>query len=124
MPDPLSLNPDSDTIANDGAWTYAGATGGIADTTAVALKAGVAGEVQELDTLQFVNTDASVATEVEILSGSTVLWRGFAPAAGAHPTSVRFDGSIKTAAGAALNVKAVTTSAQLIVNAQGRSVAG
>lgn len=118
----LSLNPDADAVPNDDTWTYAGVTTGIADTTAVAIKAAVTDAVIELDSIQFTNSDASVATEVEILSATTVLWRGYAPAAGVSPQKHDFAGSIKTVAGEALNVKAVTTSAQLIVSAQGRVV--
>lgn len=116
------LNPDSDQVPNSATspWTFAGASGGIVDTTPVALKAAVTGKVIYLDAIQFVNSDDTVATEVEILSGSTVLWRGFAPAEGVSPQAIVFDGSIKTVAGQALNVKAVTTAAQLIVSAQGR----
>lgn len=101
------------------AWSYAGASSGIQDTTAVDLVAAVAAKRHYLKALQFVNSDASVDTEVLIQSASTTIWRGFAKAAGVGPVVINFPVPLRTEVGEALRVKAGTTSAQLIVSAQG-----
>jgi hypothetical protein len=102
------------------AWTYDVATGGIQDTTAVDLVAAASGKKHYLRALQFINYDASVSTEVEILDGASVIWRGYAPAVSVGGmVSVVFPIPLESTAGNALKVKAATTSAQLIVSAQG-----
>ena len=64
-------------LANE--WTYAAATGGISNTTtAVTIKAGVAGKINYLVGLD-VSTDGALGTATEIAirdgAGGTVLWR-------------------------------------------------
>jgi hypothetical protein len=107
-----------------GGWKYTAASGGIADTTPVEIKAAAGlGRFNYIKSLQLMNSDVSVATEVELLDGSTVLWRGFLPALAAStapvPVDFKFDPPLVGSQNTALNVKAVTTSAQLYVNAQG-----
>lgn len=101
------------------AWTYAGAAGGITDTTAVTLKA--AGGVKTavyLTGLQVVNKSAT-ATEVVVKSDTTVLWRGYAAANGANPVHVSFPDPLVAGNNTALTFACVTTSTATIVNAQG-----
>lgn len=100
-------------------WSYAGATGGITDTADVALvAAGGAGNVNYLTTLQFFNKHATTATEVVVKDGSTVIWRGYAPALGAV-VSVTFPKPLRSSNNTALNFACVTNSTATIVNAQG-----
>jgi len=116
------LTPNTNAVADAPTtkWKYTGVANGIQDTVAVALKTAVAGKSIYLDRISIVNTDATVGTEVVILSAGTVIWRGYAPPVGASPQHIYFDDDCFTVAGEALNVQAVTTSAQLIVSARGR----
>lgn len=114
--------PSASPLANG--WSYAALTGGIQDTTPVALKAAAGiGRVNYLNSLQLMNADVSVATEVEVLDGSTVLFRTFLPAMAAStaplPVEFHFNPPLAGSNNTALNVKAVTTSAVLYANAQG-----
>ena len=105
-------------------WVYASA-GAISDTNAVELKAAVTGKRNYLCALQLSNTDATVATIVQIISGaSTVLWQFYirpqiAATQGENGIPIEFPVPLRSATGEALSVKAVTTSAELYVNAQG-----
>lgn len=107
-------------------WTYAAASGGITDTSDVTLAAAPgAGMVNYLTDLQLANSDASVGTEVVIKSGSTVLWRTFMPAGrpaaltGIPPISFHFSRPLRAETNTALTAAAVTTSAEVYINAQG-----
>jgi hypothetical protein len=107
-------------------WTYAAASGGINDTSDVAIAAAPgAGLCNYLTDIQLANSDATVGTEVVIKDGSTVIWRTFLPAGrpasltGTMPISVHFQTPLRSSTNTALNVAAITTSAELYVNAQG-----
>lgn len=105
-------------------WRYASA-GAIADTNAVALAAaGGAGVYNYLSAIQLSNTDATVGTIVQVLDGATVLWQFYlapqiAATAGQNGVAVVFPVPLKGSANTALNVKCVTTSAEVYANAQG-----
>lgn len=104
-------------------WAYASA-GAIADTTAVALKAAVTGKRNYLCAIQLSNTDATVGTIVQVLSASTVLWQFYlapqiAATAGQNGVAITFPVPLRSATSEALNVKCVTTSAEVYANAQG-----
>lgn len=106
-------------------WSYAAASGGIVDTSDVTLVAAAgAGQCNYLKAMQIINTDASVGTECVVKDGSTVIWRGFAPASIALVTqpsmvSIEFPIALVSTPNTALKFAAITTSAQLYVNAQG-----
>lgn len=107
-------------------WSYAAASGGITDTTDVTLAAAPgAGMANYLTDIQLHNSDATVATEVVVKSGSTVLWRIFLPAGrpasltGTMPTSFHFSRPLVADNNTALTAAAITTSAELYINAQG-----
>jgi hypothetical protein len=106
----LHSNPDN-------YWKYASATA-VEDTDDVALKAAVTGKCSYLCAIQVYNKDASVGTVVVVKDGSTVVWAGYVAAAGGH-TEVNFDTPIKGTAATALNFACITTSAEVIVSAQG-----
>jgi len=77
--------------------------------------------------LQMINTDATVATEVVIKDGSTVIWRGFAPATIAAVTQpsmvqVTFDPPLLGTRNTAMNAACITTSSQTYINVQGDSI--
>lgn len=102
----------------DADWQYAAVAGGIVNTTAVPIKAAAAAGLRNYVTgFDIDNTHASVATEVTILDGATVIWRSNFPA-GARKT-VSLMTPLKGTAATALNVACVTTGAAVYVNAQG-----
>jgi hypothetical protein len=109
-------------------WSYAAASGGIADTNAVTLVAAPgAGNVNYLSSIQIANADATVATEVTVLSGATVLWRTWMPAGnpssltGVPTVQIDFAKPLRADTNTAITVVAVTTSAMLYINAQGHT---
>lgn len=104
-------------------WTYPSA-GAITDQTAVEIKAAVSGKRNYLLALQLSNTDATVGTIVQVLSASTVLWQFYlapqiAATNGQNGVAITFPTPLRSATGEALNVKCVTTSAEVYANAQG-----
>ena len=111
-------------------WSYAAASGGITGTADTTLHAAPsssleAGKRNYLESIQIINTDATVGTEVVVKDGSTILWRGFAPASLAAVTQpsvvpMTFQPPIRQPTpNAALLVACITTSSQTYVNAQG-----
>lgn len=105
-------------------WSYAAASGGIEDTADVAIKAAAGVKrYNYLTSIQLMNRDVSVGTEVVVKDGSTVIWRTFLPALAANtapiPVSVSFNPPLVGSNNTALNVACITTSAQVYVNAQG-----
>lgn len=100
-------------------WSYAAASGGIVNTTDAVLKAATAGQRTHLCSLQIKNTHATVATEIVVKDGSTVIWRGYAPAVMLTSDCIVFETPLVGTANTALNVAAITTGAAVYVNAQG-----
>jgi hypothetical protein len=105
----------------DANWSYAGIAGGITTTADVALRvAGAAGIRNYVTGINMRNAHATVATEVVIKDGaSTVLWRGFLPAAMAASQEVQFISPLRGTAATAMNFACITAGAQVYVNAQG-----
>jgi len=102
-------------------WYYAGATGGITNTTAVVITpAAVAGQRYFLSNLQFANTSIT-ASEIVIrnTTGSVVLWRGYASATIGTQNWVEFDPPLQSLANDTLEVVMVTTGTATRVSAQG-----
>jgi hypothetical protein len=100
-------------------WYYAGATGGIVDTTAVDITpAGVAGQRYFLSNLQYANTGTASEIVIQSKAGPTIIWRGYAPAGGVE-TWIEFDPPLQSPANDALQVKMVTTASATRVSAQG-----
>lgn len=100
-------------------WQFAGATGGIVNTTAVALNAAAGAGVRNyVSAIQYFNS-AAVASEIEIRDGSTVIWRGFVPASMTLPAAVNFDVPLRGTANTAMNVALATTATATRVSAQG-----
>lgn len=103
-------------------WNYASASGGITGTAVVALAAAAgAGLKNYLTGISIQNASATIATEVLILDGATVLWRGYLGIGSLLNSAVgiTFSSPLKTSANVALNVQCVTTASQIYVNAQG-----
>jgi hypothetical protein len=109
-------------ITND--WQYA-STADIADDTAVEVAAAPAADQRHyVAAVQVLNTDTAVGTIVQVLHGSTVIGNLFvgpyvAAAPGTNYAQATYPKPLKGAAGAAINVKCVTTSAQVRVAVQG-----
>ena len=112
-------------IPGDRKWQVTAPTGGIIDTSDDILAAAVSGVSAHCVALQVFNADATVDTEVEVKDGSTVIWRTMVPAGRSatlgmlQPVSFTFPLPLRSSVGAALNVAAVTTAAEVYVNAQG-----
>lgn len=94
----------------------------VTDGSTVALKTAGAASVRNYCTgIDFINTSA-VATVIELRDGaSTVLWRGYAPASMTQTTTVVFPTPKRGTAATALNIVAITTGANIYVNAGGYS---
>lgn len=91
----------------------------ITNTTSTAIQAAAGvGLKRYMTNLVYQNTNAT-ATVFNILRGTTVIATVSAPASMANPVSIPLPTPLQTAANEALNVQAVTTGANLIVNAQG-----
>ncbi len=101
-------------------WQYAAAAGGIINTTDVVLRAAAAAGIRNYVTsIDIRNAHATVATEVVIKDGATVIWRQLLPAAMAAPVEITFPTPLRGTAATAMNVACITTGAQVYVNAQG-----
>ena len=101
-------------------WQYAAAAGGIINTADVALRAAAAAGIRNYVTsIDIRNAHATVATEVVIKDGATVIWRQLLPAAMAAPVEITFPTPLRGTAATAMNVACITTGAQVYVNAQG-----
>lgn len=100
-------------------WQYAAASGGITDTTDVALVAAQgAGIKNYLTGLSVANANAT-ASEIVIKDGaSTVIWRMYL-AANAPIQSIKFVTPLQSSANTALNVACITTGTQTYINVQG-----
>jgi hypothetical protein len=104
-------------------WQYAGVTGGITNTSDVALAAAAGSGVRNyLTGIQFKNTSAT-ASEIVVKDGSTVIWRGHAGASMAQMECITFPVPLKGTANTALNVAMITTATATIVSAQGFTAA-
>lgn len=106
-------------------WSYAAASGGITNTTGVTVKAaGAAGVRNYITRCQVINGHATVSTDVQIRDGAsgTVLWRGFAQAAGGGVTAV-FDPPLRGTAATLVEVACGTTGSATYFNLQGFTAA-
>lgn len=111
-----SVEPASSPRAG---WTYAAASGGITNTTAVTLIAAQgAGKCAYLQSLQVINAHASTGTEVIVKTGSTVLFRQWA-GSGGNGFVIDFDRPLASAANTSITVECGTTGTTTYVNAQG-----
>jgi hypothetical protein len=99
-------------------WSYAGAAGGIVGTADVVLAAAAgAGLRRYLTSLQLKNA-GTVATEVVVRDGVTVIWHGHLGAAmGATETHV-FADPLRSSPNAALNLASLTARTQVHTDAQ------
>lgn len=103
-------------------WQYAATAGGITGTADVALKAAAAAGIRNhVTSLDVRNAHATVATEVVLKDGATVVWRQLLPPAMAAPVAVAFPTPLRGTAATAVNFACLTTGAQVYVNAQGYS---
>jgi len=101
-------------------WQFAAAAGGIINTTDVVLRAAAAAGIRNYVTsIDVRNAHATVATEVVIKDGATVIWRQLLPAAMPAPVEITFPTPLRGTAATAMNVACLTTGAQVYVNAQG-----
>jgi hypothetical protein len=106
-------------------WSYAAASGGITNTTGVTAKAASGAGVRNYITrVQVINGHATVSTDVQIRDGAagTVLWRGFAQAAGGGVTTV-FDPPLRGTANTLVEVANGTTGSATYFNLQGFTAA-
>jgi len=103
-------------------WSYAAASGGIINTTDVALAAAAGAGLRRYITSLTMSNNSATATEVVLKDGATVIWRGHLPA-NAVNVAVPFRNPLRTTAATALNFACITTAAAVYVNAQGFTAA-
>jgi hypothetical protein len=102
-------------------WQFAGATGGIVNTTDVVAKAAAGAGLRNYVTgIQFKNA-SNVATDLVIKDGSTVIWRGHMGTDFDDPgmIGVVFQTPLKGTANTAINVACTVSGAAVYVNLQG-----
>lgn len=94
-------------------WSYAPPTGGLVSTAGVTAKAAAGASIRNyITSAQVINSHQTVSTEVEIRDGAagTVLWRGFAQAAGGG-VSATFDPPLRGTANTLVEIAEVTATA-------------
>jgi hypothetical protein len=104
-------------------WNYAAAAGGLVSTTGVTAKAAAGVGIRNyVKSAQVINSHQTISTEVLIRDGAagTVLWRGWAQAAGGG-ASVQFDPPLRGTANTLIEIAEVTATATagVLVNLQG-----
>lgn len=99
-------------------YNFAGATGGIVNTTAVPIVAAAAGLRNYVAAIQYFNS-AATASEIEIRDGVTVIFRGYVPASMTAPANVVFPVPLRGSVNTAINVAMGTTATATRVSAQG-----
>ena len=124
---PFNVTGATSPLSTSLDWFYAGATGGITNTSDVVLVAAAGANLYNTcSSLQFLNT-STTATEIVIKDGSTIIWRGYAEASVAAVTqpgmiTVTFSPPLRSSANAALNFACITTSSATRISAQGSVV--
>lgn len=115
----VALADSSGNVIGENSFQFAGATGGIVNTSDVAIAAAAGAGVRNfLTSIQFKNT-AAVASEIVIKDGSTIIWRGHVSASMTISDGWNFNPPLKGSANTALNVAMLTTATATIVSAQG-----
>ena len=122
----ISVTTDGSLIAKPYAapeldWQFA-CTAPIANTSDVVLKAAAGASVRNYITgIQIVNSSATIATEVVVKDGATVIWRGYVGIGTTLNSSVGiiFQTPLKSTANTALNFACITTASSVYVNSQG-----
>lgn len=102
-------------------WNYAAASGGLVNTTGVTAKAAAGAGVRNyITSIQVINGHATQGTDLQIRDGAagTVLWRGWAQAAGGG-ASVKCDPPLRGSANTLVEIACGTTGAAVYVNLQG-----
>lgn len=99
-------------------WQFA-CTTSVANTTDLVVRAasGVLGIRNYITGFQILNASATIATEVVIKDGATVIWRGFAPIN--VPITVILPTPLRGTGNTAVNFQCVTTGASVYISAQG-----
>lgn len=100
-------------------WSYAAASGGIINTTDVALAAAAGAGLRRYLTSITLSNNSATATEVVIKDGATTVIARYMLPANAPTVMIRLADPIKTTANAALNVACISSGAAVYVNAQG-----
>lgn len=104
-------------------WKYAAAAGGLVTTSGVTIKTAAGAGIRNcIDAIQMMNSHQTTSTEIEVRDGAagTVLWRGWAQAAGGGAAPM-IQTPICGTANTLLEVAEVTTTgtAGVLFNAQG-----
>lgn len=102
-------------------WSYAAASGGITNTTGVTAKAAAGAGIRNyVKSASFINGHATTDTDVQIRDGAsgTVLYRGFAKAAGGG-ASLTFEPPLRGSANTLIEIACGTTGSATYINLQG-----
>jgi hypothetical protein len=101
-------------------WSSNGATGGIINNTAVQIKAAVPALRNYVKTMQLSTNTLSAATDIVILDGVAVIWRGRLQTVAAANATIIFDPPLRGSINTALNVQNVSgVTGGIYVNFQG-----
>jgi hypothetical protein len=94
------------------------------DTVVFNVKAaGAAGVRNYLTDLQYQNSHATVGSEIQVLDGATVIWRGYAPPNMTIPAVIHFNTPLRGTAATGMNVQIITTGTNTFINTQGYQAA-
>ncbi len=110
-------------LGPDNAWLYAAASGGISTTAPVAVRAATNPYHRSLITQADFSNGGATGTEVLILDGTTVMWRGWVgPSAG---ITASFDPPLRGSVSSAVNVSiSATSGAAVYANLRGITALG
>jgi len=95
-------------------WPYVTASGGVINTTDVAIAAAASAALRRYICSMQLSNNSTVVTEVVLKDGATIIWRGQLPA-NAPISEIIFENQLKTTANTALNFVCIATSAAFSV---------
>jgi hypothetical protein len=101
------------------AWSFAGAAGGIINTTDVVLAAAAGAGLRRYINRLSLSNNSATATEVVVKNGASTVIARFSLPANAANVAHEFEPPIASSANAALNIACITTAAAVYANAQG-----
>lgn len=122
------VDPQADTLGRlinrpwtipELAWSFAGAAGGIINTTDVVLAAAAGAGIRRYINRISLSNNSATATEVVVKDGASTVIARFSLPANAANVAHQFEPPIASSANAALNIACLTTAAAVYANAQG-----
>jgi hypothetical protein len=121
----LAMSTSGQLVTVEGAvpelwWSYAAPAGGFINTSDQPIAAARGANIRNyLKAVQLKNAHATVATEVVVKDGASIIWRGHVAAAMNSSDVFEFEPPLRGTANTAMNVACITTGAQVYCSAQG-----